>query len=73
MKKLNLDEPLNQNERYMYAMAVRLDAICDMLSSIVEYIASVNAVPVTSNEIKTSEEVSVQEEVIEKPKRTRKK
>lgn len=34
-----VDMPLNASERYMYAMVIRLDAMCNMLSSIVEYIA----------------------------------
>lgn len=81
MNKLNLEEPLNQNERYLYACAVRLDALCNMLSSFLEFYANQNGVAVTSNEevIKNDVEAKVDaveevvEESVEKPKRTRKK
>ena len=72
MSKLNLEEPLNQNERYLYAAVVRLDALCNMLSSFLEFYADKNDVAVTSNK-ETIEKVEVVEEVVEKPKRTRKK
>ncbi len=74
MSKLNLEEPLNQNERYLYAAVVRLDALCNMLSSFLEFYADNNDVAVTSNK-ETIEKVEskVVDEVVEKPKRTRKK
>ena len=43
-----VDMPLNASERYMYAMVIRLDAMCNMLSSIVEYIAKKEDVAVES-------------------------
>jgi hypothetical protein len=51
-----VDMPLNASERYMYAMVVRLDAICNMLSSIVEYIAKKEDVAVENavEEVKTT-------------------
>lgn len=87
MNKLKLDEPLNQNERYLYACAIRLDALCNMLSSFLEFYAGKNGVAVTSNEdniktdVKTEDSdsvvseavIPVSDEVVEKPKRTRKK
>lgn len=35
-----IDEPVNVEERYLHAMVVRLDALCHMVSSLVEHIAS---------------------------------
>ena len=32
-------EPVNTVEHFLYAMLVRLDALCDMMNSIIEYIA----------------------------------
>lgn len=76
MSKLNLDEPLNSSERYLYACAVRLDALCNMLSSFLEFYADKNCIAVESNketiDIPVKTEVSVSEEVVEKPNRTRK-
>jgi hypothetical protein len=59
--KLGVDEPVNVNERYLYAMVIRLDALCNMVSSLVEHIASKEGIAVENNT------------VIEKPKPTRKK
>jgi hypothetical protein len=59
--KLGVDEPVNVNERYLYAMVLRLDALCNMVSSLVEHIASKDNIAVENNT------------VIEKPKPTRKK
>jgi hypothetical protein len=59
--KLGVDEPVNVNERYLYAMVLRLDALCNMVSSLVEHIASKEGIAVENNT------------VIEKPKPTRKK
>lgn len=51
-----LEIPLNANERFLYACAVRLDALCEMVSSIVEHIAERDG-------------VAVEQAVEEKPKR----
>jgi hypothetical protein len=56
-----VDEPVNVQERYLYAMVLRLDALCNMVSSLVEHIASKEGIAVENNT------------VIEKPKPTRKK
>jgi hypothetical protein len=56
-----VDEPVNVQERYLYAMVLRLDALCNMVSSLVEHIASKENIAVENNT------------VIEKPKPARKK
>lgn len=58
----DLGTPLNYNERLQYASLMRLDALCDMLSSIIEYIASKENVAV---EMKTV----VEEEPKAEPKK----
>jgi hypothetical protein len=60
-EKLGVDEPVNVQERYLYAMVLRLDALCNMVSSLVEHIASKENIAVENNT------------VIEKPKPSRKK
>jgi hypothetical protein len=35
----DVDEPLNVDERYLYAMVMRLDALCHMMSSLLQHIA----------------------------------
>jgi hypothetical protein len=59
--RIEVDEPVNVQERYLYAMVLRLDALCNMVSSLVEHIASKEGIAVENNT------------VIEKPKATRKK
>ena len=77
--KEKFDEPLNQSERYLYGMLIRLDALCNMLSSLVEHIAERDGVATASNETVTVKEespetaITATEEVVEKPKKTRKK
>lgn len=44
-------EPLNVLERYLYAIAVRLDAIIEQNNSIIDYISKQNKVAITSNQI----------------------
>lgn len=52
MAKLNdVPVPLNAQERLMYAQVVRLDAICDMLSSIVEVMANQNNIAVETKKV----------------------
>lgn len=45
-------EPVNTVEHFLYAMFVRLDALCDMMNSIIEYIAEHDNVAITSHEVK---------------------
>lgn len=59
--KLDVELPVNVEERYLYAMVVRLDALCNMVSSLVEHIASKEGLAV--------EDVKV----VEKPAPARKK
>jgi hypothetical protein len=59
--RIEVDEPVNVQERYLYAMVLRLDALCNMVSSLVEHIASKEGIAVENNT------------VIEKPKPSRKK
>jgi len=80
MKKLpSLETPLNANERYLYAIAIRMDAMCSMMASFIECYAKKNEIATTSEKIEekvsNTEEVAetVVEVVEEKPKRTRKK
>lgn len=75
-----IDEPLNATERYLHACAVRLDALCVMLSSLVEAYAKQNQLATTTNEVvekvvkEVSEEVAeVKEEVKPVRKRTQRK
>jgi hypothetical protein len=61
MSKLSIDEPMNTNERYLHAMVIRLDALCNMVSSLVEHLASKEGLAVQGNT------------VVEKPSSSRKK
>jgi hypothetical protein len=67
MKKLEgVDEPLNVQERYMHGMVIRLDALCHMVSSLVDYLASKENVAVEVNTV-------VEESVSVDPVRTKRK
>lgn len=44
-----IDKPLNATERYLYGINIRLDAIIDMLSGLVEVYAKQNNMATTSN------------------------
>jgi hypothetical protein len=61
MEKLEI--PLNAQERYMYNICVRLDALIHMMSSFVEVYANQNNITTTNNEVKDE---------TPKPKRTKK-
>ena len=63
-------EPVNATEHFLYAMLVRLDALCHMMSSLIEHFAERDNVATTSHEVK--EEVVQPDENEETPKRTRK-
>ena len=80
MDKKDMDfKPVNINERLLYGCMIRLDALCDMVNSIVEYIAAKDSIATTSNEVVApiEEEVAtpIEEEVVVKPapKRVKKK
>lgn len=49
--KHEIDEPVNVEERYLYAMVTRLDALCHMVSSLVEHIASKEGVAVEKSTV----------------------
>jgi hypothetical protein len=52
MKKIEgIDEPMNSSERYLHAMTIRLDALCHMVSSLVEHIAQKESVTVVENKV----------------------
>lgn len=57
---MNLQEPMNANERFLYAIAVRLDAIIAQNNSIIDALAQEKGLAVTSNK-----EVTKQEELVE--------
>jgi len=57
---VDLEKPLNTQEKYLYAMVMRLDAISHMLSSFMEVYAKQADVATTQNTVK--------EEPQEKPK-----
>ena len=52
-KKYPIPEPLNTDERYMHAMIVRLDALCHMLSTVIEHIGKKDGVTVEANKVET--------------------
>lgn len=49
--KHEIDEPVNVEERYLYAMVTRLDALCHMVSSLVEHIAQKEGVAVEKSTV----------------------
>lgn len=74
MYKRVLENPLNANERYLYAIATRLDVLIDQVSAISEHLAKESGVTLENVTV----EEKVKEEVVEKPtpvkrKRTPKK
>jgi hypothetical protein len=50
-KLSDVDSPVNVEERYLYAMVTRLDALCHMVSSLVEHIASKEGIAVQENKV----------------------
>lgn len=63
----DLEQPLNAEERYLYAINVRLNILIEMFSSFLDVYAKQNEVSTTSNEV--VEEITVtndeEDEVIE--------
>jgi hypothetical protein len=47
----DIPKPLNTDETYAYEMIVRLDALCHMVSSLVEHLAEKEGVATTSNKV----------------------
>ena len=75
----DLEQPLNANERYLHAIAIRLDAIVHMLSCLTEVYAEQNSIPITENKvidsidsIETSESIDLTDSVEVKKRRKRK-
>ncbi len=77
MKKVEqLEQPLNANERFLYAVAMRLEILIDQVSAISEHLATRDNVAVTSNvatEKRVEEKVQPVAEVKPKVTRSRKK
>lgn len=46
-----IDEPVSVNEKYLHAMVIRLDALCHMVSSLVEHIASKEGIATEGNTV----------------------
>lgn len=46
-----IPEPLNTNERYLHAIAIRLDALCNMMSSFLEAYANQHNIATTNHTI----------------------
>lgn len=57
-KKAELEIPLNANERFLYAVAIRLDAIIEQNNSIIDVLGKAFNVATTDN---VSEQVTVEE------------
>lgn len=47
--KNNVPEPISIHEKYLHATVVRLDAICHMMTSLLEYIAKKEQLGIESN------------------------
>lgn len=71
-----LEQPLNANERFLYAIAMRLEVLIDQVSALSEHIAKRDGVATqnhTTSDKATEQVKSVKEVVEEKPKRTSRK
>ncbi len=62
MSNVKLDEPVSIIEKYLYGINIRLDAIVNMLSSLIETYANQNNIPITNNKVE-----------VKTPKKTRNK
>lgn len=51
-KPRDVQEPINMTDQYMYAIVVRLDALCNMVSSLIEHIAEKEKIAVEHNTVK---------------------
>lgn len=61
---IELDQPLNIDERYLYNINIRLNILIEMMSSFLEIYANQNNIAITNNK--------VVKEKVEKPKNKRK-
>jgi uncharacterized protein (DUF1697 family) len=76
MKLKPIPEPLNANERLLYAIVMRQDILIEQLSSIVEHISKKDNVAVEDSKVVESVVEPVKKEVAkeeEKPKPTTRK
>lgn len=55
-KELELESPLSANERFLYAVAVRLDVLIEQVSSIVDHIAKEDKIAVTESKVEAVKE-----------------
>lgn len=55
MSDINDLQPVNYSERVMYEQLVRLDALCNMLSSLITHIAKRDEVPTVNNTVEQIE------------------
>ena len=62
MSNVKLDNPVNVTEKYLYGINIRLDAIINMLSSLIETYAHQNNIATTNNKVE-----------VKTPKKTRSK
>jgi hypothetical protein len=70
MKKVQeVENPLNSNERFLYAIAVRLDAIIEQNNSVIDALSKAQDIPVTNHKEETKQE----EKPAPKKRATRKK
>jgi hypothetical protein len=70
MNKPQVDLPVNANERYLYAMVIRLDALCNMMSSLIEHIAEKEQVATTNEkQVEQPIEQPVQKETAKRTQR----
>ena len=52
MRNDNVPEPLNVQEQYLHGILLRVDALCNMVSSLVEHVAKQEGVSVEHVEVK---------------------
>jgi hypothetical protein len=76
-KNAELETPLNANERFLYAVAVRLDAIIEQNNSIIDVLSKTLNVSTTDNKsehvvIEKEEKSEVKEEIKVRPSRKKK-
>lgn len=47
----DVPEPINITDKYLHGMVVRLDALCAMMDSVIQYIADKDGVAVENNKV----------------------
>lgn len=71
-KTAPLENPLSANERFLHAVAVRLDVLIEQVNSIVDHLAKQDKVAVTESKVEMQEvKPEIEEEVKAPVKRTR--